>query len=286
MSNDDKEMSDDELNALLNDLETRAEQEGGASADESMDEEDIEAFLADLEEDEARSSSDSGGAKPTASADIEDQGPDLSDLNMDDQVPAETSKDKSTSKKASKAKGKGKNEKKAASEGTEETSGSSSKGWTWALTAGLWLLYALPVVAFGWLLGAYLGQWVSAGWLIFVMSSVITAGIPFGLYRAAGSRGKFRWWLSGASLVLTVALTAPMADSAGEALIEHGHWPATTVSEISGGGLDGFISVGETASGWVGSLLAPEAATTAAALGEEGAQAETTGSSESTSSNE
>jgi hypothetical protein len=86
--------------------------------------------------------------------------------------------------------------------------------------------------------------------------------------------------------VLTVALTAPMADSAGEALIEHGHWPATTVSEISGGGLDGFISVGETASGWVGSLLAPEAATTAAALGEEGAQAETTGSSESTSSNE
>ena len=269
MSEDDKEMSDEELNSLLSDLESKADQGGGPSAEESMDDEDIESFLADLEADDSEPSS--GGSKPSKTADVEQQGPDLSDLGMDDQVPAETAEDADGSDRTSGGEMKkgGAGEQKEAS----DSSGSPSRNWRWALKGGLWLVYALPVLVFGWLLGAYLGTWVSAGWLILIMSSLVTAGIPFGLYRAAGSRGKFRWWLSAASLLLTLGLTVPMADSAGEALVEHGHWPATAISEISGGGLGGFVSIGETASGWVGGLLAPQAAAAASAtaLGQGGA---------------
>lgn len=261
MSNDDG-LSDDELNSLLADLEGRAGTSSGGGGGKSggeADDEDIEAFLADLEGEE-----DGGGGggskKSTASAKATQKtaqktaqkaeaGPDLSDLGLDDQVPAKQ-EDKG-----------GKPAAPGGDEGRkgEQTGGGKGGGKAlgYALVAGKWLAYALPVGLLWWVVGAYLAQWVSAGWLIFLVAGVFTFGVPFGAYRASKNRGKFRWWLAGASVLMLLALTLPMTEAAGEVMVSYGHWPSTTVADMAGWEQSTLVDINAGAGEWVGRRLNP-----------------------------
>lgn len=249
MSEEDDQLSEDELNSLISDLESRSEGGGGGgSADLEAggpEDQDIEELMKEVDQERGEASAEPKVAEPEVEA-----GPDLSDLDVADELPAETdgsapepaSSDggqKEAAEGASSGQSAGTEKegppaKASADEATGGKDDEPSKVWPWVWAAAKWTGYALPVVAFWWILGAYLGQWISAGWLIAVVATMFVAGIPKLLYDLSDRRGKFRWWLSGASLVFTIALVAPMTDAAAGVLVNYGHWPATTVSEITG----------------------------------------------------
>lgn len=270
MSDEDK-LSEDELDALISDLENRSEGGGGASADleaEGPEGPDIEELMKEVDQEAPEVSAESKVAEPDSEA-----GPDLSELQVADELPTETggtapesaSRDGGQKQTAEAPSGQGATESEAsavdAAEADPATGGGSTESkriWRYIWVATKWTGYALPVIAFWWVLGSYLGQWISAGWLIALVSTMFVLGVPKFLYDLADRRGKFRWWLAGASLVLTVALVAPLTESAGEALTYYGHWPATSVAEISGAPGGFLVEANAAAGDAVGRALHPD----------------------------
>jgi len=255
MSEDEK-MSDEELEALISDLESR--EGAGAPSGEEMPEEELDDFLDELEE-------DSGGQSTETAVEVEaesDVGPDLSELEGMDELPAETDGETeptapegaAASEAAGDESSEGPSKAVGAQKGTE--SGSDSSGWAYAWLATKWGAFAVPILAFWWLLGAYLGQWVSAGWLIFLMSTMFVFGAPKLAYDASQRRGRYRWWLAGVALVSTVALTAPFPVTAGEVLAGYGHWPGMFLTELFGAEI-GVGSVLGRLGDLIGTQLAP-----------------------------
>jgi hypothetical protein len=143
-----------------------------------------------------------------------------------------------------------------ASTSTDSETG-SSKMATWSLAALKWMGLVLPSVALWWMLGSYLGQWISAGWLIAAVSTAFVIGAPAALYQAAGrfmeNRGRFRWWLLGFGIVVTALLVAPMSETAGSALAHYGHWPGQTITDLTNAPF--FAEINKTISQSVGGLL-------------------------------
>lgn len=290
MGNDD--LSEDELNSLISDLEGK----DGGSASGDLDDVDMDSLMEEADAGDADVSTDGPAATELAEELPDDlPEPDLSDLEGEDQVPAESGSSapaEQASEPADDGTGEagldpeemleseggageeassdrkqadGQSETSAKKTG-ESPSGSSQKTsqsssddegipWgRWALVGGKWLGYALPIVALVWLVGAYLGQWIRAGWLIGAVSAGFAVGLPAILYRLAGERGKFRWWFAGSSLVLVIGLVAPLQDEAGLALAQYGHWPGEAVQEITGVGKVPARLTG-SAAGAVGGLL-------------------------------
>jgi hypothetical protein len=266
MSDKQDEMSDAELDALLGDLSSRAESAPAASAG---DDEDIEAFLAQLEGDDyepppATTSDDKPDPLTEQFAGIE-EAPENAEM-----VPAE---EKSPEPKKSRKEKKEEKQKakKAKKEGVAVVEKEGSQGLKTFLVVAKWSLLLLPVVTAAWIVGAYLAAWVSAGWLIAVMALVAVLGLP-GLAVLAAKRGRYVYWLSGLALVLTVGLVAPLANPAANAIARHGHWPMTAVTNAAGLDADNW---GSTFAGWVsekvaGLLVGPTATVPVAAqLGSE-----------------
>lgn len=261
MSENEEELNEKELNSLLADLESRADSGGGGSASSSDDDEDLEAFLARLESEEPSS----GGSKKVATKekddDLDARFAELDNLQPDD-LPATTPDKKS--KKAKKKESKKKESKKgeestdlAKSDGEAGEAGDQapSKGAVVAKVAAKWLLMALPVLVLTWVVGAFLANWVSAGWLIAAVALVFALGVP-ALASHFVKKGKFAWWAAGAGVLLTVALTAPMPQTAGETLTRYGHWPASAVTDLAGWEADNtLVGINATVAGWVGGLL-------------------------------
>lgn len=279
MSENEDELNENELNALLADLETRAGGGGGSASASSTDDddEDLEAFLSRLESED--SSASSPAKKQVATDERDDdlaaQFAELDNLQPDDlpAKPAETapaeSKEAKKAKKAKKKKGKkGKESTEVAKKDGEAANEAPSKGAVVAKVAAKWLVLALPVVAFTWMLGAFLAQWVSAGWLILGVALLVALGVP-ALVNHFVKKGKFSWWAAGIGLALTVALTAPMPQQAGEALSRYGHWPASTVADVAGWDVSESTLVGINAgmAELVGGLLHPGQAPVASELG-------------------
>ncbi len=151
-------------------------------------------------------------------------------------------------------------EESTSSETAGEADDEPSRVLQWGLDALKWGGLALPSVALWWVVGAYLGQWVSAGWLITIVATAFVLGAPAALYQTADrfleNRGRFRWWLLGFGVVMTALLVAPMADAAGAALTQYGHWPAQTIAELTGLSAEGSLVglnewFGETVGGWL-----------------------------------
>jgi hypothetical protein len=269
MSEKDEELSEKELNALLNDLASRADGQSGGSApasgaqDVKADEggEDIEAFLRSLEDEDP-----SPAPKPAATAERNDEldarfaaldnlqpddlpartdTPDASDTPAEPDAQAETDepkksrKEKAAEKKAAKARAKeeAKQEKLRAKEekakAKQEAAANAPRAKRVAKKVGKWSLMALPMLLFAWIFGAYLGHLISAGWLIAILAILVAVGLPFLVGRLV-KRGKVAWWGAGLGLVLTIALIAPMPATAGKTLTQYGHWPAAAVSEVAG----------------------------------------------------
>jgi len=182
---EDGEMSDEELDALIGDLESRDGGGGEVSGGGEVPEEEIDDFLKELEEKE-------GGGGGEVETDVAekpeaDAGPALDDLEGAEKLPAEVEEsvpetaDREESPEEPKP-----TQKSEEGRPESETSGpSESEAWRYVWIGMKWTGFALPVVSLWWLLGAYLGQWVTAGWLIFMMSAMFVFGLPKLAYDAA-----------------------------------------------------------------------------------------------------
>jgi hypothetical protein len=257
MSDTESELNDDELDSLLSDLESKASGGKGTAVDVDDDEasEDIEAFLKSLDESEGN-----GGAPsaPTKTAEKErDDELDAKFAELEDLEPANlpardedgdaTASKKKQSKKDDKAV-----EKKEDGEASEEA---ISKRKKYGLAALKILAISLPSMLFIWVLGAFLGNWVSAAWLIAIISVTFGLGMP-AVARHYVKKGKYMWWAIGSSIVLVAALTAPMPGAAGNAIQKYGHWPVSFVAEVAGWDVDNPIVKGSSLlSEQIGSFL-------------------------------
>jgi hypothetical protein len=273
----DEDLNDEELDSLINDLEGRSEDGGSSSADledEMPEDEELQALL---EGDESASSSNPAStATKVAGPEQEagEVGPDLSDLDLDDELPVEGEPTESTAPEpeaepkpdaqpSEQTTTPQADPSEAASEPSNDTAEESGrpgllKALPYVTLAGKWSAYALPILALWWVLGAYLAQWITAGWLIAVVATLFVVAVPKAAYDAADRRGKFRWWIAGGSLILTAALVAPMPESAGAVLTHYGHWPASIVVEVTGGDGGMLVDASSAAGEWLGRVLYPD----------------------------
>ena len=124
------------------------------------------------------------------------------------------------------------------------------------LIALQWFGWLLPAFTLWWVLGAYLGQWISAGWLIFLVSTMFVFTLPLYLKKLI-KRGAYKVWLAGFSLLATVALIAPLPNLAGQSMTEYGHWPSSAIAEVAGANPNaGFVRAHASLTGWIGGLVA------------------------------
>ena len=269
MSENGDELSDDEYAALLRELEGRAsgsEKSGDkkkknsrkkAPVEDDAEVEDIDAFLKSLEED---ADSGSSTATDTRSAEDDDLANEFAALEAIGELvapPEEKKKDKKKKKAEKKKKKKGAKKEKAPKSGAD---GEESRGKRVAIFLAHNTLWFLPAIILWWVLGAYLGNWVSAGWLIALVSTMFVFGTPAILKKVA-RRGTYRPWLLGSSLLLTVALIAPMPDTAGQNMAQYGHWTTSAVAEVFGWAPDaGIVTTHAAVSGWLGGVVAIEEA--------------------------
>jgi hypothetical protein len=267
MSDQNEDLSPEELDALLRDLQGRAGSGAGTGKGSKVnvddDGEDLEAFLRSLEE-----ADDEPAPRRTATATASEkddpflaqfaalEAADKTSLARQDsredkagkpEMPKESIKapDEKKPEKKPEKKGKAKAEDDKPGRGEVAEPGTSvdkkkkqdeadkGRGLRRALFIGKWLGLVLPVVLFWWVLGSYLGNWVSAGWLISLVSTLFVFSLP-ALARHWAKRGRYVYWLAGLSALLLIGLVAPIPQQAGSALSQYGHWPASTVAELAG----------------------------------------------------
>lgn len=267
MSDEKKELSDGELDDLLKDLESKAGGRAGAKADTGggEDDEDIEAFLARLESSEVEASGTKGVKTATAERDAELDAQFAELAAQRDDLPARKKhkRDEAAPAKRGDEDAKVPTKKGEGGEG-EEKGGGGEEGASWRRRLGLGALkvacVSLPSVLLVWMLGAYLAQWVSAGWLVAAVAVAVALGVPAVGQRVV-KRGRYMWWAIGSSVVLVAALVAPMPALAGNALQKYGHWPVSFIGELAGWEVDSPVIKGASVfSEQVGSWLPGAAA--------------------------
>lgn len=251
---DQEELSDEEYDALLADLEGRAAEGGGGDV-EMDDDQDLEEFLGSIEADaEAKSK--------TKVAQREDDGLEAAFADLEEKGEMTAPKKKKKKKKKEK-----KGEKGAQKEAGKKGEEGSGRGKAIALMVAKNALWVVPAVLMWWVVGVYLGFWVSAGWLIALVATAAVLGIPRMLYKATG-KANYRVWVGGLAVAMLVALIAPMTERAGTAMGFYGHWPATAVAEVVGAESDaGFVETQGRMGGWLGSQISGEQAASARQLG-------------------
>ncbi|MFW5965888.1 MAG: hypothetical protein ACOCV2_00150 [Persicimonas sp.] len=245
MSEKDDELSEDELNSLLADLESRAEEGDAAKRSAELDDGELDEFLEGLDTEEAEGKSASKKQKVSTRKRGEELDERLEGLDetAPDDLPAEAGEPDSD---------KGEGDAKKAEKKEREGPSRALRFTKFALRV---LVVLVPVAALVWVLGSFLAEWVSAGWLIAVIALVVALGLP-ALVRHLVGKGKFRWWAVGTGLLLTVALIAPMTGQASESLSEYGHWPASTIADLAGFEADGsLVSLNASVAGAIGGLL-------------------------------
>lgn len=260
MSEDKDGLSDAEYAALLRDLEGRAGDSEGSDAGESHGEEgveDIEAFLRELEG-EAESSSAVQTKTATRSAEEDALAAEFAALEAKGELvapPEEEPKKRGRKEKPEKVKqtrAEKKEEKAAARAEQAEGRSRGQRALLFLLKNGLWFG---PALVLWWVLGAYLGQWISAGWLIAAVSTMFVFGLPAVLRRVV-KRGGYRPWALGFSLVAVVALIAPMPNIAAQNMARYGHWPSSALGEALGSEPDAaYIRAHGSMSAWLASLI-------------------------------
>lgn len=295
MSDKDQELNDDEYAALLRDLEGRASSGGdkgakapAADAGEGGDE-DLEAFLASLEEDaESRATAKVKTAtaeraedpfaaefeKLAKESDLvladepEKGGADASNGKEEKLSWKERREQKRQQKEAERAEAAAAKEaerqaakdakaaeKQAKAEAKMKAEGERGFGQRAARAMGRVALWYGPAMIFWWVLGAFLAPLISAGWLIAAVVTMFVFGIP-AIVKNKVQRGAYRHWVLGLSLLGVVGLVAPMPNLAGETLSHYGYWPSAAVAEVSGQPVDsGLVRAHAGVSEFVGGLL-------------------------------
>jgi hypothetical protein len=204
------ELNPQEMDALMADLAKRS---GSTKPKENVedDSEDLEAFLARLEADDEKASAAESKVKndPLAKA-FE---------NLDAPGAQESKNSKADEKPEQRA-----------TPAARSVDRSPSGGLRFALHSLKWLLISLPVVGWIWLLGAHLSRWIVVGWLVAAVATSVALGLPAWIWKST-SKGHYRYWVSGISMVLLIAMVVPMPQGTAEVLSLYGHWPTTGVSQ-------------------------------------------------------
>ncbi|RAL23086.1 hypothetical protein DL240_09375 [Lujinxingia litoralis] len=283
MSEKNQELNDDEYAALLRDLEGRASSPGVSTSAEGASEagadEDLEAFLASLEDD-AEARAESGVKTATAERAEDPFAGEFEKLAKEsDLVVAEEQEEEKKSWSARRAEKKAEKqaekdaaeaarqaEKQAAAQEKEAAKAAKAKakeearqgrgvGQRALRMMGRVALWYGPALVLWWVVGALIAPWVSAGWLIAAMVTMFVFGLP-ALCKRVFQRGTYRAWTLGVSLIgLGVALV-PWPQSAGEKLAHYGYWPSAVVAEVSGQPVDSaLVRAHAGVSEFVGGLL-------------------------------
>lgn len=201
----------DDTDALLKELESRANSGSSAKIDE--DEEDLEAFLASL---------DAGDDSPAPAAKVATK-PKMPEPAPPKEAPkAELTKPDPPKKEA-------KTEK---AEPTDHAQKKSKLPVVLALMK--WGFVSLTTTSAIWLLGAYLAQWISAWWLVLAIALVVTLSLPLGFWQLSKRKGKKAWWFAGVSTLVLAGLIAPMPTMAANVIGSYGHWPSTAINAARG----------------------------------------------------
>jgi hypothetical protein len=233
MSTDD-DLSPEEMDALMADLAKRSGSAKPKQKEVDDDSEDLEAFLARLEADDGNAPAAPTKTKrdPLAKAfgEIEDKGLQKSD----DSRPEQASQPQRPSPAA------------------QSVDRSPSGGLLVLLHTAKWLLISLPVISWIWLLGAHLSRWIVVGWLVAAIATSVALGLPAWIWKAT-SKGTYRYWMCGLSIVLVVAVVAPLQQSTAEVLSLYGHWPTTGVAQWTDWDKDHPVRTGNR---WVSDQIA------------------------------
>lgn len=252
----------DDTDALLRDLESRASSSSSAarSDDSAGAGDDIEAFLRELDGDSYVAPPEDRSARPVATADAEIEAAvpvAAPDAPMEKAKPKKLTRaekkalkeEEKAAKKAAKAK---------SADGVAVVERGESDGLKIAARVAKLVGVAVPLASAWWVLGAYLANWVSAGWLVFLVATMTVLGLP-GVLLLASKRGRYLWWSIATSLLLAVGLVAPFPGAAAGAMISYGHWPASAIAEVAGLDNDSFVvSAAASVSGWVGGIIEPQ----------------------------
>ncbi len=274
-------MADNETDALLKDLESRASSpKQSASKDEGG--EDIEAFLRSLEGDDyvappaapepkspavktKTATSAPEPATPKAAPDAPMQKaekPAKPDRHAEKAARnAEKAAEKEAKAAAKQAKAA---EKVAAAEAAkakkaEAMASGELTGPQKVARVAKWSAVVVPLTAAWWLLGAYLSTWVSAGWLVLILATAVVFGLPGALLLGV-KKGRYIWWTAGTAALITVGLVAPLPEASSNALMRYGHWPTSALAEVAGLDASSPLMRANAAIGeWVGGWIFPKA---------------------------
>ena len=103
-----------------------------------------------------------------------------------------------------------------------------------------WTFLLLPVMLLWWVVGAFLGTWISTGWIIALIATSIAFVLPLVLWLVT-KRGRWVYWASALGVVALMGILAPFPGAAGEKIAHYGHWPATTVAQLAGWEADHMV---------------------------------------------
>ena len=260
-----------DTDALLRDLEKRASAGGGAKSARGADapDDDIEAFLRDLEGDDYSPPPEPKPVKTKAREDDEldarfaklEAAPDAPLAKTPEKKSREEKKrEKEAQKEAKKEAKKEAREAKADAKATTDLQKSDQPSGSGLKRAALVMKIAAVLIPVGlawWVVGAYLSAWVSASWLIAIIATLFVLGLPLGV-KILAKRGRYVWWAAGLSALLTVGLVVPLTAAAGQALQRYGHWPATAIADALGASSDHVLVKAATSlSSFAGRMVHP-----------------------------
>jgi hypothetical protein len=275
----DDELSAEESQALLQSLNARASSGAAAPADDAPDE-DLEAYLASLEGDDAPAAAPAKAAAPDPFADAFSQleaehghaivappprtveapkkpaapAPEAKkEVKKEAEKTAEKPPEKTPEKAADK---KVEPDKKAAKKPTVHAVETvRSRKFTFAVGALKLTLLLAPALVAWWIAGALLSRWVGQGWIIAIVATLAAFVPAIGLKLGTG-KGRVLWWAAGLGLIASGGLIGGLPQLTGDSLIRYGHWPSSTVAQLAEWDADHFAPrYHGAASAWVGEQI-------------------------------
>lgn len=281
MSMSDKNTSDQAAQDLAAQLKDKPVDQARADAIAQEEEEDIDAFLATLEDEAQAQPAD---AKPAAApvddpfaaafADLESELPE----DALDEAPAPTP---STPKaepvavrakpsvepppehnapaepkpKAEPAKKPEKPKKTGANSAVPVVEKVRSPGFRFTMWALKTAFFFTPVMLLWWVLGSYTSGFFERGWISAIIATALAFVVP-AMPRFMLGKGKYAWWAFLIAVLGLAGLVGPMPGRSGSMISAYGHWPVSAVSQLAGWDADHIgVTVTAGAAGLVGERL-------------------------------
>jgi hypothetical protein len=236
----DDELTAEESQALLNSLNARAAGAAPPAAEDGPDE-DLEAYLASLESDDAPAAEPAqAAAKPAQPDPFADA---FSQLEAEHghavvappprEIKAPEAKTPDKPAEAPQAKKPAPDKKtEAAKPRVRAVEKVRSRQFILATSALKLALLLAPALLTWWIAGALLSRWVGTGWIIAVVATLV-AFVPGIALKLGTHKGRALWWTCGVGVLSSAAALVGLPQHTGQALIRYGHWPASTIAQLA-----------------------------------------------------